>query len=466
MNKLLTQFLKYSIGSLGAAALNFLTIPIVTYFISPTEYGKTSMFFLVQTILLSVIYLGFDQAFAREFYEVNQLKKLLFNAMALPIIISFCLVFFLLTFKKQISTLLFSDTNADGAIYLLCLMIFALIFERFLFLLMRVENKSLEFSFFNILVKFAILVCTLLFLIFQSHTYIAAIYGTIIGQLVGDSILVIRNWRLFSVSFALFDKKIWMSLFKFALPIFIATVIYSSFTVFDKIIIRAFSGFAALGLYTAAFKVASVLLIVQTTFANFWMPTAYEWYKEKRPIKDFQFVSEIVLLLISILFVFMLMFKDVLIFLLSPEYKEAKYIFPFLCFYPLMMTLSETTNLGIVFLKKGYLNIFVSTSALIVSIILNLTLIPSFGPIGGAIATGSSYIVFFFIRTYFAGRAWQPIKIKKHMIIILCLLILALCNVFIHDTLFLVTLEVVTICIIILLFLPLLNLIWKRGFNK
>lgn len=75
MKQLIVRLLQFSIGSIGAALLNLILIPVTTYFLSPEEYGKTSMFLLAQTLLIYVIYLGFDQAFTREFYEYKNNKK-------------------------------------------------------------------------------------------------------------------------------------------------------------------------------------------------------------------------------------------------------------------------------------------------------------------------------------------------------------------------------------------------------
>ena len=82
-----------------------------------------------------------------------------------------------------------------------------------------------------------------------------------------------------------------------------------------------------------------------------------------------------------------------------------------------MVTVSETTNLGIVFSKKSYLNIVVSLLALVVSIGLNLWLTPLLGAIGTAIATGTAYIAYFGARTYFSMRIWEGFSVKKHFIV-------------------------------------------------
>ena len=68
MRPLVRRLIQFSIGSIGAAFLNLILIPITTYYLSPEEYGKTSMFLLAQTLLIYVIYLGFYQSFTRKLY--------------------------------------------------------------------------------------------------------------------------------------------------------------------------------------------------------------------------------------------------------------------------------------------------------------------------------------------------------------------------------------------------------------
>ena len=77
----------FSIGPIVSAFIGFITVPLVTNFISPEEYGKASMFSLVQGILSMIIYLGMDQAFVREFFVFPKNKKnhLMANAMILPL---------------------------------------------------------------------------------------------------------------------------------------------------------------------------------------------------------------------------------------------------------------------------------------------------------------------------------------------------------------------------------------------
>lgn len=190
MKQLITRLIQFSIGSIGAAVLNLVLIPVTTYFLSPTEYGKTSMFVLAQTLLMYVIYLGFDQAFTREFYEYDEDKRLLGNAILVPLITAVFIMIGMFIWAKPISYWLFGDATYTFAIDLLAISIIFLIFERFILLFVRMENKAVVFSLYNILVKFMILLFTVVFLLLFKPVFITVVYSTIIGQMVGDIILI------------------------------------------------------------------------------------------------------------------------------------------------------------------------------------------------------------------------------------------------------------------------------------
>jgi O-antigen/teichoic acid export membrane protein len=96
--------------------------------------------------------------------------------------------------------------------------------------------------------------------------------------------------------------------------------------------------------------------------------------------------------------------KELIVLILGEKYRAASYILPFLIFMPIMYTISETTVIGLVFKKKSNIQIIVVTLACLTNIIGNIILVPLYAGKGAAISTGISYIVFFFARTYFAGR--------------------------------------------------------------
>src|SRR5699024_825516 len=148
----------------------------------------------------------------------------------------------------------------------------------------------------------------------------------------------------------------------------------------------------------------NALQIIQTAFTSFWVPTAYRWEKEKKDMKNFSFISDMVLLIMTIGFFFILFFKKYIIIILSSDYSEAQYVAGLLSLTPILYTISETTTLGIVFSGKSYYNVFVSVFSIIPNLLLNYLLVPKYGTIGAGIASASAYIVFCIARTYYSRK--------------------------------------------------------------
>lgn len=113
------------------------------------------------------------------------------------------------------------------------------------------------------------------------------------------------------------------------------------------------------------------------------------------------------------IFVLVLLFKNVIFFILADDYGQAVNIVPFLLIYPIMYTVSEVTVMGIYFKEKTLNLLFVSLAASIVNIALNCILIPKAGAIGASIATGVSYTVFFWIRTLISRRIWSSFLLRN-----------------------------------------------------
>lgn len=71
------NFLKHfsiiGIGTFVSMLIGFVTTPIITRMVSPTEYGQFSIFTLYANVGMMVLYLGLDQSLIRYFYEQDSM---------------------------------------------------------------------------------------------------------------------------------------------------------------------------------------------------------------------------------------------------------------------------------------------------------------------------------------------------------------------------------------------------------
>ncbi|AKU26576.1 hypothetical protein IB49_09120 [Geobacillus sp. LC300] len=430
-NSLVKTFVNFSIGPLGAAVINFLTIPITTWMVTPEEFGKTTLFMVMQTLATAFIFLGMDHSYVREYNNIENKKELLFNSLIFPFLSSLCISILLLIFSKNITELIIGS-GSEIVVILFSIWLPFVTLERFLLLSIRMEENGVAYSFFNILIKFLIMVFTLLFLLLFSRNYVTVIAATVLGQIMSDIFLIFYCRNKLNFNIGSFNKKLFKDLLHFGLPFIPTSVLLWSLNSTDRLIIGMFSSGSELGIYSAALKVVGILTIFQSIFSSFWLPVAYKWEKQKVDTSEFNIVSRYLAFTMSLIFLLILIGKEFIVYILSDKYYDVIYVIPFLLFYPIMYTIGEATGLGISFSRKTHYNIWISIVVTIVNLVLNFLLVPHLGAIGASIATGGTYIVYFWIKTIISRKLWYDFDLKYYIILISILLIASIANIVVH----------------------------------
>lgn len=449
MKKFIARLMAFSMGPILGAVISFLTIPVTTYFIAPDEFGKASMITVVQSLILSLIYLGIDQAYTREYPREEDKNNLLKNAMLFPLIISIITLLFTIIFRKNVSILLFSSENYPMISILFGVVIVFSVIERFILLSIRMGERAVEYSLFSISLKLMTFILTLIFIISGERTFLTVVYSTLLGQIIIDIILIFKYKEYINLFDFKPDRILIRKLVIFGLPLIVSASLSSLLNTSGRFFLRGYSTYYELGIYTAALKISSILQIVQSAFTSFWVPTAYRWEKEKKDIKHFSFISDILLLVMTLGFFFILFFKKYIVLLLSSDYSEAQYVTGLLALTPILYTISETTTLGIVFSGKSYYNILVSLFSIIPNIILNFLLVPKYGTIGAGISVGFTYIIFCLMRTYYSRKAGFKISVFKQSVSIILFFIAACINTVSSDIVLLGTTVLFVITLLI-----------------
>lgn len=417
MKSFLKKLGSFSVGPIVSAFLGFITVPLVTYFISTEEYGRCSMFTLAQSAAALLIYLGLDQAFVREYHSFSdKIEHLVANVIRIPL----CMVLFIdvviLCIPSRISMILFDTPNEHLAVYLLALMLPCMVFENFGLLKIRMEERGLQYSCFVILLKALTLVFTVLLFLSYEKSFRSAIYAIAAAEIVTGLALLLVTMRHVPLLTEPVDRALVGRILRFGLPLLPASMLGWALTSMDKVMLRAMCSYSELGLYSAAYKIVNVLGVVQSCFTLYWVPLAFRWYGEKKDNRYFSAANEIVACIMCAMCFGVLLCKDLVALILGTNFARAVYIFPFIMLYPIMYTMSETTAVGISFARKTGYNILISSISAGTNIILNYLLIPDLGGVGAAIATGVSYIVFFWGRTLVSRKKWYRFPIQKYLL--------------------------------------------------
>lgn len=400
--KLIKQFFSFSLGGYISLLIGFISLPFITRLISPEQYGIFSIFTLILNLKIIFLMLGLDQGFVRYFYEIENKKVLFLKCLKYP------LYFFILTlplviiFQERMSYFIFQKNDVKMLI-ILEISILLTIINNFTLLTVRMNQKGLQYSLLQIFNQLFNFIFVILFykILGDSYSVLIISYFLSLILVMGASIYFIKPIFLKGKKTNIDTNALLKYSYPFVLTFSLSWIFQSS----DKIAIKIFSNFTELGLYSTALTVIKLFNVIQTGFTTFWVPVAYEKYsKDPNNREFFNIFFNYISLIMFFIAIIVLMGKDLITLFLGEKYKTASSIIPCLVFMPVMYTVSETTVLGINFLKKTKLHIIISLIVSIFNIIGNMILVPKFNAIGAAISTGIAYILFFTLRTSIAKK--------------------------------------------------------------
>ena len=428
---LLKKFFSFSIGNWIGIIISFISTPIITYFIVPAEFGKASIFTIALNILLLFSIFGLDESFVRFFYseKENNRNFLLYRTLKISVFISLFLAFVILLFWRQISNLLFSEIFFLPILILVLCIIFGTL-ERYMVLFVRMQQKGWTFSCIGLINKILVSVGAILFCLFVKKDFTAIIFAQLLSSVFTVLLVVIFEYKKLFDFVDINYKQIqhtYKEIFLYAIPFVPSYLFYWILQSGDRVFIKKLSNLNELGVYSLAAKFISILLIFQTSFTTFWVPLALErFHKDPEDKEFFLKVFNIVAFLMILILILIILFKDLIIFILPKSYSGISFLIPLLVFMPLMSTLCYITGLGINFYKKTKIYFLIIFCSSLVSLILNYFLISRLGAKGAALTNAIVYIFYFYLLTFVSFKYFDfRLNLKKYSIIFLLLFMYA-----------------------------------------
>ena len=436
MNKasIFKHFISIGTGTVINMLVGFLTTPILTRLVGTAEYGQYSIFTMYASIALMILCMGFDQALIRYFYcfDTQDYQRTIVRECCVLPFVSTLLVGIFVNVVSLTGLIRFEFQ--PEIMTMLTISVFFQVINRIDLILLRVTYQTKLYSMLQVMTKvlFAVIAIVGCFLLQTQKLFVLTVacavsYGVVTVVGIGSQ-KELWNFKKIRQRYSI-DRK---ELYHYAFPFIVSMGITTIFQAIDKISLNRYCSYEEVGIYSSAITLVHVFAIVQTTFGAIWSPMVVEHY-EKEP-EDRSFYQKGFRTMSFVMFfigISLILCKDLFVMLLGEDYRGSAAMIPFLCLSPIMLTISDTTVIGITFSKKSYLQIVVSVVACATNIAGNTLLVPIMGGVGAAISTGLSYIVFFAMRTILSNR-YFPMKwgIGKFSIITLMFLAYAWYNTF------------------------------------
>ncbi len=414
-------FLSYFYGNFIVLLLGFVQTPLVTRLMTTDEYGRTGMFETTVSIIYIFAILGLDQAYIRYYYKKGiSREKLLRCCLGLSgAVVLLLLVMYFLT-AGRVNLWLFGKDGPDIRLLVVSYTVISVL-ERYFFLDVRMQQNGKLYSNINIAQKVLNIALIFFAWLILGNDFRVVLYAMTLSWGLTTAFLIIRYCILrrgaagTAGTAGTGNSGITQGgfysgeLLKYGLPFIPVLLMEWLMASCDRMAIRRYSDFDALGVYTAAMKIMVLLITFKNTFVAFWSPVAMERYesgKEEEAKAFFRQVFDMTRFLCALLAVGLILCRDLIVLLLGADYRRAAFLLPFLTLMPVFAILFEITIQGIKFVKKNaWLNL-ASAAAIIINVSGNALLVPRYGGMGAAVATGLSYLAYFWIGTALSERAY------------------------------------------------------------
>lgn len=402
----LSKIIGFSIATWVGFALSFLSTPITTRLFSPEEMGKINLFTTYMNMFLMFAYLGLDQAYLRFYNEPpgkNTRKGLFTICLICSELFASVLSVGILIAWRPISYSITGANSITIAVFLVISMV-SNIAIRYFNLSARMQSRTILYSIQTIALS---VVNKILFIVvaFWSPTHIYAIGFITAGYFFMMLLLILTQWKNNCTRSISLRDYTWKTLFSFSLPLVPVSLLSWANNSLAQLLLRNFASFSAIGIYSNAGAVASLIQLLQTGFNVYWIPFVYENYKTNK--SKIQKVHQLITLCMVAFGLLIILGQDVLYLLIGEKYRASREFFPFLLVSPVCYTIAETTGVGINIEKKSHLNIITFVVNIGVNLLLCFLLLPVLGVVGAAIASCVSAIAMLVVKTILGEKYYS-----------------------------------------------------------
>ena len=420
--KLLSDTVILGIGTFASKALVLLMMPFYTGCLSPSQYGTADLISQTANLLIPLACAGICDGLFRFTLDSGADKPSVLRTSMRMLLLS--LAAFLV-----LSPLLFLVDFFDGYAWLVIVYVLSANIHSVCAQYVRACDRPKLFALQGILNTASVIGLNLLFLLAFDMGVTGYVLSVVLSDLI-ISVFIVIVARLDRDIFAgKFSRELAGRLLRYSLPMIPTTIFWWITNVSDRYLVTWMCGEAVNGVYSAAYKIPTLITLLCAVFYEAWQFSAV---KDAETKTRSDFFGQVFGYYSALMFVgggaVVLMSRVFVNILFADTYYGAWEFIPTLTAASVFSAL--TTFMGSVYLvkKKSMLSFLTSMLGAVLNIALNLLLIPTMGAQGAAVATAVSYLAVFVVRTVSAQKQIR-FYINYPMLVLNTLLLTAECAV-------------------------------------
>lgn len=410
--------------------LTFLLTPLYTEVMAVGVYGKVSIIFSWFAIFNVILAYGMETAFFRFFNKEEDQDKVV-GTSTLSIVFTTLFIFILaLLFKNQIAVL--TDIEVQHINFVIWILLLdALVIIPFAWL--RAKERPIKYAVIKITnVAINIGLNLFFFLILASlvkeGNFFDSIYKgdfeisyVLIANVIASGVTLLLMLPFYSKVKYNFDSKLWRQMLKYAFPVLIAGLAYTVNETFNRILLDSSLSTATdpereVGMFSACYKLALFMTLFATAFRLGIEPYFFSHAKSDNPQKNYARILEYFVVFGAVILLAVTVFSDLIkvVIIRDEAFWEAMWIVPIVLVASFCLGIYHNLSVWYKITDRTKFGAYISVVGAIITLALNIWLIPIIGYKGSAIATLAAYGSMV-ILSYYYGRKYYPIpyNLKK-----------------------------------------------------
>lgn len=446
MKNLARQTAVYGISNILGKFLNWLLVPLYTYVLtSSAEYGVVTNLYAWTALLLVILTYGMETGFFRfANKEDGDAQKVFGTVLTSVAVTSTIFAMLVMLFSEDVAVWLGYSSHPE---YVTMMGIIVAIdaVGTIPFAYLRYENKAGKFAIFKLLMIIVNIAANLFFLVlcpmlkskydveipFYDENYgVGYIFVSNLISTLFVTLLLLPEIRKAKSPDAGLLKKI----LGYSLPLLLLGIAGIMNQTIDKIIFpylmpdRAVAE-SELGIYGACFKVAMVMMVFTQAFRYAYEPFVFAQSKGEDKKVQYSLAMKYYVIFALLIALGMSLFMDVFALLVSPSYRVGMTIVPLVLLTYLFQGVYFNLSIWYKLTDRTYWGAILSTIGLVITLVVNIALVPEFSYYGSAIASFLCYLCVTVV-SYIMSQKYFPIDYDNKSMAIYLVLALGLYAIF------------------------------------
>lgn len=427
---LFKQTAVYGIATVVPRIFSFLLTPLYTGLLPDEQYGELSLLFSGMAFFNVILAYGMETAFFR-FYSTDNKRSVLSTA---TISLFWSSVAFLVV--ALLGRNLLADAGGTDSEYITynvwILVLDALVIVPFSKL--RADGRPMLYAAIKIGNVAVNLLLNVFFLIWLKDLvaanpdgFLSTIYvkdfeiGYIfVSNLIASLLTLIILLPHYLKTDWHFDAALWKRMMQYSLPVLVAGLAFVINETFDRFFLEHLLpenvAKSEIGIYSACYKLAVFMTLFSTAFRLGIEPFFFSHSKAENAQQTYAAITKYFVIFGSVILLGVIAFADFLKFLMlrNEEYWEGMKVVPLIILANLFLGIYSNLSVWYKLSDKTKIGANISIAGAVVTIVLNLILIPYLSYMGSAIATIAAYGTMMAL-SYWLGKKYYPIPydVKK-----------------------------------------------------